>query len=162
MNSVIKSKHDQTAEDYKIRFLNSEKLHNCSCASLYPPHFGGKSFNGISLLNNQFCFLQKSRQGFLKLENSFVFPTRKCFIVFDKKQIHKMIDPFNPKISSHSPYCLPYNSWDVSAENLVFITNPLIDIFLNSHHLSGWYCIDIVRRGSVLVTCGSERVKDIK
>ena len=29
------------------------------------------------------------------------------------------------------------------------------DIFLYSHHLSGWYFIDIVRRNSVLVTHGS-------
>ena len=35
----------------------------------------------------------------------------------------------------------------------------MIDIFLYSHHLPAWYCIDIVRRNSVLVTCGSERVK---
>ena len=34
------------------------------------------------------------------------------------------------------------------------ITNPLIDIFLYSHHLSAWYCIDIVRRNSVLITHG--------
>ena len=33
--------------------------------------------------------------------------------------------------------------------------NPLTDIFLYSHHLSTWYCIDIVRRNSVLVTYGS-------
>ena len=32
---------------------------------------------------------------------------------------------------------------------------PQIDIFLYSCHLSGWYCIDIVRRNSVLVTYGS-------
>ena len=51
-----------------------------------------------------------------------------------------MIDPFNPKISSNSPYCLPYNSWDVSLENLVFVTNPLIDIFL----ILITYLVDIV------------------
>ena len=33
--------------------------------------------------------------------------------------------------------------------------NPLIDIFLYSHHLSAWSCIDIKRRNSVLVTYGS-------
>ena len=38
-------------------------------------------------------------------------------------------------------------------------SNPLTDIFLYSHHLSAWYCIDIVRRNSVLVTYGSLRVK---
>ena len=36
---------------------------------------------------------------------------------------------------------------------------PLIYIFLYSHHFSAWYCIDIVRRNSVLVTHGSLRVK---
>ena len=35
----------------------------------------------------------------------------------------------------------------------------MIDILLYSHHLPAWYCIDIVRRNSVLITCGSERVK---
>ena len=29
--------------------------------------------------------------------------------------------------------------------------NPLTDIFLYSHHLSAWYCIDIVRRNSWLL-----------
>ena len=32
--------------------------------------------------------------------------------------------------------------------------NPLIYIFLYSHNLLAWYCIDIVRRNSVLVTHG--------
>ena len=36
--------------------------------------------------------------------------------------------------------------------------NPQINIFLYSHHFSAQYCIDIVRRNSVLVTDGSERV----
>ena len=35
----------------------------------------------------------------------------------------------------------------------------MIDILLYSHHLPAWYCIDIVKRNSFLVTCGSERVK---
>ena len=34
----------------------------------------------------------------------------------------------------------------------------MIDILLYSHHLPAWYCIDIVRINSLLVTCGSERV----
>ena len=34
----------------------------------------------------------------------------------------------------------------------------MIDILLYSHHLPAWYCINIVRRNYVLVTCGSERV----
>ena len=40
--------------------------------------------------------------------------------------------------------------------------NPIIDILLYSHHLTAWYCIDIVRRNSVLVTCKSERVNAMK
>ena len=38
--------------------------------------------------------------------------------------------------------------------------NPLIGICIYSHHLSALYCIDIVRRNSVLVTYGGERVKE--
>ena len=47
---------------------------------------------------------------------------------------------------SNSPYCLPYSSCDVSLENLVLdqTNNSLMKIFLYSHHLSAWYCIDIV------------------
>ena len=45
----------------------------------------------------------------------------------------------------------------VSVENLVLdqLIIPFIDIFLYSHYLSACYCIDIVRRNSVLVACGS-------
>ena len=39
------------------------------------------------------------------------------------------------------------------------ISYSIIDIFPHSHHLSVWYCIDIVRRNSVLVTHESQRVK---
>ena len=38
--------------------------------------------------------------------------------------------------------------------------NPLICIFLYSHYLSACFCIDIVRRNSVLVTHGSKTVKN--
>ena len=37
--------------------------------------------------------------------------------------------------------------------------NPLIYIFLYSHHLSGCYCIDFIRRNYVLVAHGSLRVE---
>ena len=58
-----------------------------------------------------------------------------------------------------SPHCLPYN-YDVTFKNLVSDQPiiPIIDVFFYSHHLSSWYCIDIVRRNSVLVTDGSYRV----
>ena len=35
---------------------------------------------------------------------------------------------------------------------------PLVDDFLYSHHLSGWQCIDNVRRYCILITPGSEKV----
>ena len=38
------------------------------------------------------------------------------------------------------------------------INNPLIYIFLYSHDLPAWYCINIVKRNSVLVSYGSNRV----
>ena len=49
----------------------------------------------------------------------------------------------------------PYINWNVELK-----TFQLVDIFRYSHHLSGWYCIDTVRRNSVLVTHGSRRVKE--
>ena len=36
--------------------------------------------------------------------------------------------------------------------------DPLLDIFHHSYHLSDWYCIDIIRRNSFLVTYGSLKV----
>ena len=54
-------------------------------------------------------------------------------------------------LTSNSPYCLPYNSYDVSL--------PEFDIGSNdnpySHHLPVWYCFDMVRRNSVLITYGT-------
>ena len=62
--------------------------------------------------------------------------------------------PFHSQdLSGNSPHCLTCNSCDVSSENLV-LDQPiisLIDIFLYSHHLSALYCINIIRRNSVLV-----------
>ena len=55
--------------------------------------------------------------------------------------------PFNAQdFISNSPHCLPYSSYDASSENLVLdqLENPQTYIFLYSHHLSVWYCIDIV------------------
>ena len=40
--------------------------------------------------------------------------------------------------------------------------NPPIDVFLYSHHYYAWYCIDIVRRNSLLVTHGRKRLKAFK
>ena len=43
----------------------------------------------------------------------------------------------------NSPYCQPYNSYEVSAENLVLdqLIIPEIDSCFYSHHLSAWFCI---------------------
>ena len=61
-----------------------------------------------------------------------------------------------PDHISNSPLCQPYNSYDVYSENCVGSTNnPLVDIFHYPHHFSACYCIDIVRRKSVLVTHGN-------
>ena len=68
-------------------------------------------------------------------------------------------EPFHSQdLIRNSPYFIPYNSLDVTWENLFIgsASNPLIDIFLSSHYLSAWYYIDFVRRNSVLVTYGSE------
>ena len=73
------------------------------------------------------------------------------------KVINLLFQPFDSQdLISNSPYCLPNNSFDVSSEKLGIgsAINPLIDIFLHSHHLSAWYCTDIVRRNSFLVTYG--------
>ena len=42
-----------------------------------------------------------------------------------------------------------------------YYCNPLIYNFLYSHFSSAWYCIDIVRRNSVLVTCDIQEVNNI-
>ena len=62
-------------------------------------------------------------------------------------------NPLTPKISLiNSPYLLPHSSCDVCLENLVLdeLRIPLLIFF--SHYLSAKYCIDIVKRTSVLVT----------
>ena len=41
------------------------------------------------------------------------------------------------------------------------INSSLINVFLDSHYLPAWYCIDIVRRNSVLVTHGSYMVDEV-
>ena len=52
--------------------------------------------------------------------------------------------------------CLPSFSPCLLREFGIGSTNhTFIDIFLYSHHLSVWYCINVVGRSSVLVTHGS-------
>ena len=46
---------------------------------------------------------------------------------------------YSQDLISNSPYCVPYNSCNVSLKNLVLDQhNPFIDIFLCSPHLSAW------------------------
>lgn len=77
----------------------------------------------------------------------------RSFVVF-----YGHVKPFNPKISffilfSNSPHCLPNNHTMVIWEfDIRSITNFLIDIFLCFHHLSIWYCVDILRKNSAMVT----------
>ena len=62
-------------------------------------------------------------------------------------------EPFHSHdLLSNSLYCVPYTAYNFSLENLYWLknNNPLIDIFLNSHYLFTWDCIDILKRNSVL------------
>ena len=61
---------------------------------------------------------------------------------------------------SISPCCLLYNCYDFSLENLVLnqLIIPHYTFVIILAYLHTWYCINIVRRNSVLVTDGSLRV----
>ena len=60
---------------------------------------------------------------------------------------------------SYPSLCWPYNSCDFVWRIWCWINNNLlIDFLIHSHHLSAWYCVDVVRRNPVLVTHGSQRV----
>ena len=73
------------------------------------------------------------------------------------------INPFTPKISlvilltiSHmGDTCIQFLWCQFGEFGIGSTYNLLTDIFLYSHYLSPWYCIDIVRRDYVLVTHGS-------
>ena len=77
------------------------------------------------------------------------------------KQLHSIIllgdEAFELLILSfpdqicHSPHFQPDNSCDVSSENLVLDQLIIPNwYFFYSCHLSSWYCIDIVRKNSLL------------
>ena len=70
------------------------------------------------------------------------------------------INPFTPMISLVILFTVCYILltilvWRICSDSN---NNPLIDIFLNSHYLFTRDCIDILKRSSVLVITGSERV----
>ena len=77
--------------------------------------------------------------------------------------VPNLISPSHSQdLISNSLHNLPYSFYDVSSENLVLdqlLIPNLTDSFLYSHHLHTWYCTDILRRNSVLVTHGNKRVK---
>lgn len=63
---------------------------------------------------------------------------------------------FSQNFLSCPSYCLPYNSYGVGSENLA-LQNPLIEIFLYSHHLPARYCSGIVRIGLSLHLTSEEK-----
>ena len=72
------------------------------------------------------------------------------FAIITKKKEKKtysqdrQLNPFTPKIS------LVIGEFGVGSTN-----NPLMDVFLYSHHLTAWHCVDTVKRNSLLVSHGS-------
>ena len=67
------------------------------------------------------------------------------------------LNPFTPKISFatlHTVYHTIHKPLIWRIWHWINNNNLLINIFLYSHHLSGWYCTNIVRRNSLLVTRG--------
>ena len=67
---------------------------------------------------------------------------------------------YSQDLSSNSPYCLLYNSHDVSSEIWYWINPQSPDRdFLCTHFFYAWYCIDILKKKSVLVIHGSERLQ---
>ena len=61
---------------------------------------------------------------------------------------------------TNSPHCLSYQFLESQfGEYGIGSTNiSLINIFLSSHSLSAWYCVNIVTGNSILVTHGSWQV----
>ena len=112
-------------------------------------------------LLHPYCSLSRRRNLTLKIIQRIKFDGRR----FIKAQICRT-EEFNPSIPKISleillTVSLPYNSYDVSSDKLVLIPNNLkLNKYLYSHHLSSWYCINVVRRNSVLVTHGSLGVKE--
>ena len=64
---------------------------------------------------------------------------------------------------NNSPYYLLWNNYDFNLENLVVdqIVVPWFSFLLNCPRLSAWFCVDIVRRNSVLVAHMSDRVQPL-
>ena len=73
---------------------------------------------------------------------------------------NRIFNPFIPKISLVSllTVCNAILVMSVRRICIWSTNNPIIDIFLHSHHFSGWYFIDIVRKYSFLVIHASDTV----
>ena len=67
-----------------------------------------------------------------------------------------LLNPFTPKIFYVILLTVCHTILMMSVQR---IWNSLNLTFLSSHHSMAWYCIDIVRRNSVLVTHGNYRIK---
>ena len=114
---------------------------------------------------------------YTRLHNSF-WQTARVHIIFRSISVksvpkHKCKFP-SPCSMVHHSIPIPTNIWlvillTVCYTNLVMLVwricywintnNPFIGVFLFSHYLSAWYCFDIIRRNSVLVSHGSYTVK---
>ena len=83
------------------------------------------------------------------------------------ESFHAKIDLYSTlsllDLTCNSPYCMPFNAYDVSSENLVLdqvIIHSLIFSLFSSLIclMLYWCCIDIVKRNSVFITQGSQRL----
>ena len=100
-----------------------------------------ESFGAAHVFLFCFCFISLSL--FFSLSTGF---SGKNYVV-DALFFFKDRNPLTPKV------WYQFGEFGIGSTN-----NPLIDILLYSHHFYAWYCIDIVRRNSLLVTHGSSFV----
>ena len=100
-----------------------------------------KSFVAAHVFLFCFCFISLSL--FFSLSTGF---SGKNYVV-DALFFLKDLNPLTPKV------WYQFGEFSIGSTN-----NPLIDILLYSRHFYAWYCIDIVRRNSLLVTHGSSFV----
>ena len=114
---------------------------------------GGEKVSSLCIcaIHSDFNKKNLSQIYFSKIASSLTLFTGRVLRV----RIKSNLNPNSQDLISNSPYHLPYNSCDVSSKNLVLdqIIIPFLIMLLS--FLSVWYCIDIVRRNSVLNTHGS-------
>ena len=101
-----------------------------------------------------FLSVDRCSRSLLKKETgtNFTSPETLCLQWYE----NLLINPLHPDQICNSPNFQLYSSYFQFREFSIWSTNyPQINIFLYSHYLSAWYCIDTVRRNSVFVTHGS-------